>query len=349
MRPAMTDGELVRIRVILNRYPAVLADPVQSTAEIVPVRPGFSGARVWRIVLGASRFCLRRWPDGRPEVRRLHELHRWLTFLSRTGSCPVAAPVSAVDGATTVCDLGILWQLEPWLAGAPDESEPPSTSRLSAAMHALASLHLVSHRYQPSPDGEEWFSTRVGPSPAVVERMQLARRWTPQLLADCETVLRARVPTRLSELALLVIQHAGKPLSAMHHELHVASDLAVPLFPCLRDVWRDHILYEEDRVTGIVDPAAARTETAGADLSRFLGSVLGEEQDQWQLAVEAYAAVRPLSDSERRLIPILDRSNLLLSGLQWVRRIVEEPPLDPDGRIVARLGRIVRRLSSLSG
>ncbi|MCA9054891.1 MAG: phosphotransferase [Planctomycetaceae bacterium] len=342
----MNDSDLSRCRVVLSRYPEVLGAAFHTDVEAVTVGGGFSGARVWRVVAGENQFSLRRWPEPGLHSSRLRELHRWLRYLSDSAGCPVAVPAESCEGASVVCEGGAVWQLEPWLPGAPDNAEPPPANRLTAAMQALAVLHRTSQTYLASHEGAQWFSVRVGPSPAVLERLGLVRSWTPRLLSEARLRLMPTVPTRLSELAMQVIEHGERTLFSVQGELEAVSDLAVPLFPCLRDVWRDHILFEGDCVTGLIDAAAARTETVGADLSRYLGSTLGNDPERWNHALERYAAVRPLSDSERVLIPILDRSNLLLSGLHWVRQIVESGPLDPDGRIAERLSRIVRRLDS---
>ena len=68
------------------------------------------------------------------------------------------------------------------------------------------------------------------------------------------------------------------------------SSVPVPLHPCLRDIWHDHVLYTEDHVTGIVDLSAARTENVAADLARLLGSLLGPGDGRWELALESSPA-----------------------------------------------------------
>ena len=76
-------------------------------------------------------------------------------------------------------------------------------------------------------------------------------------------------------------------------ELRTAQRLRVPVQPCLRDVWHDHVLFVDDAVSGIVDPAAARTDTVAADISRLVGSLVGDDPRGWTVALAAYQSVRP--------------------------------------------------------
>ena len=45
----------------------------------------------------------------------------------------------------------------------------------------------------------------------------------------------------------------------------------VPFNLCIGDVWHDHILFEGDAVTGMIDFAAAKVDHVAADLARLLG------------------------------------------------------------------------------
>ena len=135
---------------------------------------------------------------------------------------------------------------------------------------------------------------------------------------------------------------------AVRTELQATAAVRFPLHPCLRDVWHDHVLLQGAEVTGLIDPAAARTENVASDLSRLLGSLLGDDEPHWEAALEAYAAVRPLSNDERRLVGVLDRSGVLLSGMTWVDRRVTGRLHDADVPIVLpRLRTIQQRLKRL--
>ena len=51
----------------------------------------------------------------------------------------------------------------------------------------------------------------------------------------------------------------------------------LPLQPCLCDVWHDHVLFEGDTVTGVIDYGGAKIDHVAVDLARLLGSMAGDK------------------------------------------------------------------------
>jgi homoserine kinase type II len=285
---------------------------------------------------------LRGWPRGGLSPRRILELHRFLRFLAERGLNVLPVPVPAINGETLVLHAGRWWQLEPWMPGTADFHRRPSDARLIAAMQLLARLHQAAACYQPSASGQEWFAAReLAVSPAVRERIDLLDGWTAERIRHAGDALRGDAVDRFGELARDILDCLQRVRRRLRTELEDMSRIRVPLHPCLRDVWHDHILFTQDHVTGIVDPSAARTENVAADLSRLLGSLLGPSDPRWEAALDAYAAVRPLSDHERALVRVLHETGVLLSGLTWVDRRVRghiAPEILPA--VIARLERI---------
>jgi Ser/Thr protein kinase RdoA (MazF antagonist) len=104
------------------------------------------------------------------------------------------------------------------------------------------------------------------------------------------------------------------------------------------------VLFQDDEVSGLIDPSAARTDTVAADISRLAGSLIADDRLAWGRAIDAYQSVRQLSEEEAALVGILDRSGVLLSGMAWLeRRYLEGVPF--TGRALERLQRIAARLS----
>jgi Ser/Thr protein kinase RdoA (MazF antagonist) len=319
------------VREVLNHWPQSAGE-----AQVCSATPGFSGARVFRITADGATWCLRRWPDGTSGLpaARIRELHRWLAFLKSEGVTTVAVPVLSRNSSTLVVVDGSTWHLEPWLPGTADFCRDPSDVRLLSAVAALAKLHVAAERHVPSPEGAAWFASRSGVAPAVSERRDRLLRWTMPHRGEmvmhgsqAQRDLAGELATSLSLLA---------PRIAV--ELEQCAAINVRLHPCLRDVWHDHILFTGDAVTGIIDPSAARTENVASDLSRLLGSLIGDAGDRWETALDAYSAVRPLSAEERRLIPVLDRSGVVLSVGHWLERMT-------SGELNAREWERVRLLS----
>jgi homoserine kinase type II len=146
---------------------------------------------------------------------------------------------------------------------------------------------------------------------------------------------------RAEELLELVSPH----LSALHHDLDAASRIAVPLQPCLRDIWHDHVLFQGDRVSGIIDVGSMRPDTVATDIARLLGSLCGKDRDGWTKGLTAYESVRPLDDPERALVGTFDRSQMMLAGVNWVEWVfVEGRTFSDPSAVLKRMEHILSRL-----
>ena len=95
-------------------------------------------------------------------------------------------------------------------------------------------------------------------------------------------------------------------------------------------MWSDHVLFEGDAVSGLIDLHAAGIDTPATDLARLLGSwshngAVGEPLGRcWADAIAAYESVSPLEPAERRLIDLLDAGGVIGGLEQWFRWILEE-------------------------
>jgi Ser/Thr protein kinase RdoA (MazF antagonist) len=260
--------------------------------------------------------------------------------------------VQASDGRTLVFAGHRWWQLEPWLPGRADFAARPSDSRLQAAVRSLARLHVAMASFQPGGADRTWFdSVPRALAPAVEERIDRLENWTEQNL----TALWLRLEREpepcagFNEAARAIIAGFHRCATCVGAELRAASRFRVPAQPCLRDVWHDHILFIDDTVCGIIDPAAARTDTVAADISRLLGSLLGDDPRGWEVALAAYQSVRPLSSEERALVNVLDGSGTLLSGMTWLSRrfFFGNAGFERPDRVLERMQKIAKRLERL--
>lgn len=130
--------------------------------------------------------------------------------------------------------------------------------------------------------------------------------------------------------------------------LELASRSHVPLQPCIRDIWHDHVLFERDEVSGFVDFGAMRTDHVACDVSRLLGSLVGSDREKWKQGLENYQSLRPLTGEELVLVDAYDRSTVLLSGMNWVQWIaVEGRKFDDRQRVLKRLDEIIQRLQQV--
>lgn len=303
---------------------------------------GYSGATISVLHAEAGVFAVRQWPSD-AERDRLFALHRLLSWLRDNGLGFIAVPCRTADGRTLIEFAGRLAQVEPWMPGEADFHRRPTNERLANAMEALAAWHRTAARYPAPPGDRRWFdSVPLARSPAVTERLARVQRLTPALLTDHLELARARsascwhpLLTRLAEGIIATCARVERMLAE-----HIAE--MVPLLPCLRDVWHDHVLFVDEHVTGLIDASACRTECVAADLARLLGSLVEDDVAAWQAGLVAYERRRLLSDAERRLIPVLDRSGVVLSAATWMEW------LGPQNRRVWDSARVKDRLERLS-
>lgn len=323
--------------------------------QVVPLRTtylgnsgGFSGARIWRVVTEFGDFALRRWPNPVLPEARIRGLHRLLSYLRREGLTCLSVPLPAREGATVVQEGGHLWQLEPWLPGTADFLEQPRPERLRAAMQTLAQLHLAAERYHPDVESAEWFACQPRQySPAVRERLQILDRIERRIAVMDASVLGSPL-SPLRELAQRILHFIRLGRGMATAQLNAVREVEFRLHPCLRDVWHDHLLFIEDRVTGVIDPSACRSDHVACDLSRLIGSLVGNDGEQRDIALSEYQRYRPLTVSELQLVDALDRSGVLLSGWTWLEWIYAERRAfaDLDG-VQQRMNLILKRMESL--
>lgn len=342
--PPYRPADLPRIAEVLAAWPQI--GPANAAVE---VGGGFSGARVYRVEAAGGTFCLRCWPEGDAELpsRRLSELHRFLQFLEHEGVREIAVPLKAHGGGTLMCVRGGRWQIEPWKTGTADFHSHPTELRLQNAMRALARVHRAAERYTPTTAGSQWFACGAGPPPAVRERLErlggLAGRNLRQAVSPAVHLPRESTETLLA--AASNVHRAAAPAAAGLARL---SAVSVSLHPCLRDVWHDHVLFLGEDVSGIIDASAARTENVASDLSRLLGSLLPDDVARWDAALDAYAAVRPLSLDERRLVRALDAAGVVLSAVHWIDRLTAPGRGEPSPREWQRACTVAARLAQMA-
>jgi homoserine kinase type II len=111
-------------------------------------------------------------------------------------------------------------------------------------------------------------------------------------------------------------------------------------------VWHDHVLFEGEIVSGLVDYGSVKRDHVSVDLARLLGSLLGEcrslssfglaQSGLWEEALMAYREVHPLSDGALELVQVLDRTGTVLGLTNWLRWLYREGRTFDDYTAVAR-------------
>jgi homoserine kinase type II len=323
MRPLSLDSIA---HTVIAAYPAFVAD---SGAISLGNHGGFSGAAIWRLEGAAGTLCLRAWPTGDPTPERLNWIHALMDQAWQAGLRFVPALIASRHGTTWSEHAGRLWEVTTWQPGRADYHGQPTRARLEAACLALARLHAA------------WAGTggRHGACPAIERRLARTREWDRLIRSGWRPSVAAGDP--IAPSAERVWQLLGSRLDWLEQVLRPHSAGSVALQPCLCDVWHDHVLFEGDAVTGLIDYGSVKVDHVAVDLARLLGSLVGDDKDLWAAGLGAYRGVQPLSADEEKLVGVLDETGTLLGAANWLRWLYR------DGRSFEDRTAIARRLTGL--
>lgn len=297
-------------------------------------RGGFSGARLWQVHSAASRLCLRAWPASQAADRARFR-HRLMDHARHEGLSFVPPVHRTKDGSTLVTAGGRLWELTGWMDGQADYAQQSTAARLTAAAEALAQLHRA------------WstFTQRAAPCPAVRRRLDLLARWQTFVRGGWQFTPRDGHRSPIDDIAERAWNLLTRTVGEVPGLLERWLGVAVNVQPCLCDIWHDHLLFQQERLTGIVDYGAIKMDHVAVDLARMLGSLLGDDAKRWDQALRAYRQVRPFSAAEERLAHDLDRTGTILGMANWLLWIYEDRRDFEDWCAVAqRLEALVQRV-----
>jgi Ser/Thr protein kinase RdoA (MazF antagonist) len=302
----------------------------------------FSGARLWRLNSARGPLCLRRWPAEYPTQTQLEFIQATLWHVDQEGFHRIPLPLETRHHHGFVRHDGHLWELTPWLPGAADYRQRPTPAKLRNALLTLAKFHQAAATF-PAPE--------TGPtaSPGLVQRLARLESLLSGGLVELRSAIDPGPWPELSARGNHLIALAAKTAPRFLSRLKSAARLCVTLQPCIRDIWHAHVLYVGDEVSGLVDFGSMRPENVAGDVARLLGSLAGDNQNDWQRGLAAYATVRPLSSDELALVAVFDRSTVLMGGLQWLDWIyLQGRTFSHHGAVLARLDEFLSRFENLS-
>ena len=321
---------------LLSRYP-LRAQPL-SPPQSLGGAGGLSGARLWRYLSAQGPLVLRAWPPDGPRREHIEKVHRWLLMTADLGFIPV--PIRDQQGRTIEEYNGRLWEITPWMAGAADLTQPPSSARVRRAFKGLAAFHqrLAEERIE-------------GLSPGLRQRFESVKQLE---LGGFDTLARAIERRRRGNLsncdaAMLWIRLAQTVAPEVQEPLRQASSRTVMLQPCLRDARPEHFLFEGDQLSGLVDFGAMVVDSVVSDLARLMGEWLDDDKPAVRLALESYEQIRPLDAVETSLIGPFQSATALLIGERWIRwHFIEERHFDDRSAVTRGIARSIKQLERLA-
>jgi homoserine kinase type II len=142
---------------------------------------------------------------------------------------------------------------------------------------------------------------------------------------------------RASAIAARAAPLAARALRAWEHH-------TFPLHPCVRDLRGAHVLFEADRVSGIIDYGATAVDHPAVDLARLLGDLAGDNEALFEIGLNTYRSARGPFDAPDAFVYLLAHTGAVCSVLGWLVRLVvrRENPADPAA-VAERIGRLLTR------
>ena len=282
---------------------------------------GLDGARVmpfegttdrWRIErAGGAPMLLRRYDDHRSAEVIAYE-HDLLAYLEEH-SWPVPVPVPSTSGDTALDRDGARWALFPLLPGAPSPDESIFLQRRGAL---LALVHADLAAWDRAVRREAF--GRVDDFDAAVQ---------PHGLASFEALL-ARVhavdPLRANMLAVLRMR--------VEEQLATYGYAELPPHPLWGACTSQHVLFDGNDVTGLIDFDEARADARAVDIA---ASILADTRSVgWRIVrwVAGYAAHAdpPLTEQEADLVPVVMAALMLRRVAIRIAEAQSDAGLDED-------------------
>jgi homoserine kinase type II len=323
------------LALIRSRYPSRF----QPVGPLEPLgnAGGHSGAALWRYRALAGTLVLRAWPPEGMSAARLSTIHRWLGTACDLRFIPV--PIAASDGESVQQPASRCWELAPWMPGAADLRSPPSESHLQLALEGLACFHV---RLSP----ERVTEVSPGLNRCIRDLEELSGGGLDRLRAALSHAPEFEERTMGERWVSLARQAIPRVLPGLRDR----AALRVSLQPCLRDARPEHLLFEGDALSGLVDFGAMGIETVAADLARLLGEWLPESPSLRATALWAYQRIRPLGESETALIASLETAADVLIAGHWLRwRLIEKRTFEDPEAVTRGIARGLDRLERLTG
>jgi Ser/Thr protein kinase RdoA (MazF antagonist) len=264
------------------------------------------------------------------DSQRLQTIHALLNHARESGLGVIPQILPFSNGNTFLYQDHRYWELTIWISGRASYNQEPTANKLRETFQTLARLHRC---WQP-------LAPIVAPCQACFQNWQAQVRsgWHPTFgdSASCNgmgpVAERAwRLLSRwMSRIDTLCFPWINRP---------------VPLQMCLCDLWHDHLLFEGDRLTGLIDFGSVKLDHVTVDLARLLGSLVEDRIEPKILALESYSSIRPLAREEIELIEALDRTGTILAMANWLTWLYwDRRPFEDRAAVAARLTQLVNRV-----
>jgi Ser/Thr protein kinase RdoA (MazF antagonist) len=307
--------------------------------EGTSVRPiaGGRANRHWRVDAGADEFVLREYNALRTPAAIAYE-HEMLAHVDARG-WPVAPPLRADGGSTTITAHGRTYALFPSLPGAPGAYYDDERRRAKGALLARLHRDMASSpmREQREGFGRIWELDLLtaGTPHATFNDMLRAFGQEHRELASAVRSERYRSLRELSRLG-----YGDEPDVFVHADFH-----------------NENLLFDGDRLTAVLDFDEVHRDARAVDLACSIVNDCAEppadiatDPRATAAFVAGYAAESPLTDAELRLIvPLMRAYHVWLLAYTLRRWALGDGRADAVARIERRVGERMPQLQARAG
>ena len=221
------------------------------------------------------------------------------------------------------------------MPGKAEFEQDPNSARLENVMSCLARFHRASAQvnldFRKSTNALSRLAT-LQEAGSLIEQIERSGETELAWVHHLRTIIVNQGTRRASELAALIAPFV---------------DQVFPVQPVIRDVWHDHVLFSGNVVTGIVDFGAMQMDNVGLDLSRLLGSLVGDQVDRWQAAIDHYSKLRHLKPQEIEFAFALDQCATFLGSLSWLKwLLIDQRSFESSEQVERRIRHLIGRLGA---
>jgi Ser/Thr protein kinase RdoA (MazF antagonist) len=314
------------------------------------ISSGLSDSPVWRLSTSFGEICMKAWPESRYSMQRLEYIAACLQHARSNEMEWIPFEYKTDNGEPFLRASGYYWQACQWMRGSPDVSGQVSFPRRHSAAHTLARMHHCWSR----------IGSNVAQSPGIQDRLTLLEK------ANRDWSMLARLAESASsdfgDLANKTLAHHRRSSQRLIAKCQQILRPTMIHF-VIRDIHCEHVLYDNDRVTGVIDFGAARVDEPLLDLVRLFSSQSPTDRtaryETLQIYIEKkdelYRGESTVSDFSLSFLDakktieefaLIDEISTLLSAFQWVQWILLENRSFscPRKTIIDRLSSLVHRL-----
>jgi homoserine kinase type II len=237
-------------------------------------------------------------------------------------------------GRTVFTEAGRVWDCGRWQPG--DPRTEPSATEVALACEAIAHLHGV------------WAGeTQRGPCPGVQNRLRALAENEPLLLAGPDAL--PPVSPILNQLLRRAVLVAARAAPLAVRALRPWEHQTVVLQPSVRDLRGEHVLFNDGRVSGIIDFGAMAFDHPAVDLARFFDDFAETDDTLFAAGMNAYRAAHGAFEASDEFVRVLARTGAVCSVLGWlVRLAVRREPLADPLAVAARLDLLLARVARIA-